>query len=79
VRRNKRGPSLEIAAVKNATGRYAAQCLPLPEAHERICEAVARSVTHLRSGQAPPLYVVHVVYGFAPRVPFVDAAVLGFA
>ena len=52
------GPTLEIAAVKNATGRYAAQCLPLPEARERICEAVARSVTHLRSGQSPPLYVV---------------------
>jgi D-amino peptidase len=52
------GPTLEIAAVKNATGRYAAQCLPLPEARERICEAVARAVTHLRSGQAPPLYAV---------------------
>jgi D-amino peptidase len=52
------GPSLEIAAVKNATGRYAAQCLPLTEARERICEAVARSVTHLRNGQAPPMFVV---------------------
>jgi D-amino peptidase len=52
------GPTLEIAAVKNATGRYAAQCLPLPEARERICEAVARSVTHLRNGQSPPLYRV---------------------
>jgi D-amino peptidase len=52
------GATLEIAAVKNATGRYAAQCLPLAEARERICEAVARAVTHLRGGQAPPLYIV---------------------
>jgi D-amino peptidase len=46
------GPALEIAVVKNATGRYAAQCLPLAEARERICEAAARSVTKFRSGQA---------------------------
>ncbi len=47
------GPALEIAVVKNATGRYAAQCLPLAEARERICEAAARAVTKFRSGQAP--------------------------
>jgi len=47
------GQSLEIAVVKNATGRYAAQCLPLAEARERICEAAARAVTKFRSGQAP--------------------------
>ena len=52
------GPTLEIAAVKNATGRYAAQCLPLAEARERICEAVARAVTHLRAGQRRALYSV---------------------
>jgi D-amino peptidase len=46
------GPALEIAVVKNATGRFAAQCLPLAEARERICEAAARAVTRFRSGQA---------------------------
>jgi D-amino peptidase len=49
------GPALEIAVVKNATGRFAAQCLPLAEARERICEAAARGVTKCRSGQAPAL------------------------
>ena len=47
------GAALEIAVVKNATGRYAAQCLPLTEARERICEAAARAVSKLRAGQAP--------------------------
>ncbi len=52
------GPALEIAVVKNATGRFAAQCLPLAEARERICEAAARGVTRLRTGQAPALFQV---------------------
>ncbi len=47
------GASLEIAVIKNATGRYAAQCLPLAEARERICEAAARALSKLRAGQAP--------------------------
>jgi D-amino peptidase len=47
------GAALEIAVVKNATGRYAAQCLPLAEARERICEAAARAVTRFKLGQAP--------------------------
>jgi D-amino peptidase len=58
------GPALEIAVVKNATGRYAAQCLPLAEARERICEAAARAMTRFRSGQAaapfrlqPPIHL----------------------
>jgi D-amino peptidase len=50
------GPALEIAVVKNATGRFAAQCLPLAEARERICESVARGVTRLRTGKAPALF-----------------------
>jgi D-amino peptidase len=50
------GPALEIAVVKNATGRYAAQCLPLVEARERICEAAARAVTKFRAGQAAPAW-----------------------
>jgi len=50
------GLALEIAVVKNATGRFAAQCLPLAEARERICEAAARAVTRFRAGQAPAPY-----------------------
>jgi len=46
------GPELEIAVVKNATGRFAAQCLPLAEARERICDACARGVLKLREGRA---------------------------
>jgi D-amino peptidase len=52
------GPALEIAVVKNATGRYAAQCLPLAEARERICEAAARAVIKFREGRAAPAYTV---------------------
>jgi D-amino peptidase len=42
---------VEIAAVKMGTGRYAAECLPLPEARERICEAVARAVSKRKKGE----------------------------
>ena len=52
------GTALEIAVVKNATGRYAAQCLPLAEARERICEAAARAVIKFRAGRAAPAYQV---------------------
>ena len=52
------GAALEIAVVKNATGRFAAQCLPLAEAREKICEAAARAVIKLREGKAPPPYKV---------------------
>ena len=46
------GPALEIAVVKNATGRFAAQCLSLAEAREHICEAAARAVSRFREGRA---------------------------
>jgi D-amino peptidase len=49
---NTLGPELEIAVVKNATGHQAAQCLPLSEARQKICEAVARAVLKFRQGQA---------------------------
>lgn len=52
------GPALEIAVVKNATGRYAAQCLPLAEARERICEAAARAVLKFREGRSARPYSV---------------------
>jgi D-amino peptidase len=54
------GPALEIAVVKNATGRYAAQCLPLAEARERICDAAARGVLKFREGQAASTFHVNV-------------------
>lgn len=52
------GPEVEVAVVKQATGRYAAECLPLAEAREKICEAVARGVARLKNGQAPKPYRV---------------------
>jgi D-amino peptidase len=65
------GPALQIAVVKNATGRYAAQCLPLPEARERICEAAAGGVVRLRQGQAAPAYRLSAPVRLA--VEFVEA------
>jgi len=47
------GAELEIAVVKNATGRFAAQCLPLAEARHKICETAARAVSKFREGKAP--------------------------
>lgn len=52
------GQEVEVAVVKLGTGRYAAECLPLAEAREKICEAVARGVTKLKSGQGPTPYAV---------------------
>lgn len=52
------GASLEIAVVKNATGRFAAQCLSLAEARHKICEAAARAVSKFRAGQAPAPFVI---------------------
>jgi D-amino peptidase len=48
------GDDLEVAVVKVGTGRFAAQCLPLREARQKICEAVARGVSRLRSGARQP-------------------------
>jgi D-amino peptidase len=47
------GQEVEVAVVKMGTGRYAAECLPLPQAREKICEAVARGVTKQKGGQGP--------------------------
>lgn len=44
---------LEVAVVKLATGRYAAECLPLGDAREQICEAAARAVARRKAGQGP--------------------------
>lgn len=52
------GAQLEVAVVKNATGRFAAQCLPLAEARHKICEAVSRGVLNWQAGQAPAPFVI---------------------
>ena len=49
------GP-VEVAIVKRATGRLAAECLPVPAAQQRIQEAAARAVDRLRTGRAPSPY-----------------------
>ena len=41
-------PNVEVAAVKVARGRSAAECLPLETAHQKIREAAARAVSRLR-------------------------------
>ncbi len=52
------GPELEVAVVKLGTGRFAAECLPLAESREKICEAVARGVNKLKSGAGGKPYQV---------------------
>lgn len=52
------GAAVEIAVVKNASSRFAAQCLPLPEARQRICEAAARAVTKFKGGKGPKPFAV---------------------
>lgn len=44
---------IEIAVVKQAGGRMAAECLPPDIAQEKICDASRRAVERLRSGDAP--------------------------
>lgn len=50
------GPQVEVAVVKLGTGRYAAECLPLPEAREKICEALARGASKLKAGNGAKPY-----------------------
>lgn len=54
------GADVEVGVVKLGTGRYAAELMPLNEAREKICEAVARGVTALRvkNGQGAKPYRV---------------------
>ena len=46
--------SIELAAVKHATSRFSAECMPPQVAQDKICEAAARAVTRLAAGQAMP-------------------------
>jgi len=45
--------AVEVAIVKRATGRMAAECLPPEVAQQKIREAAARAVNRLRVGQSP--------------------------
>jgi D-amino peptidase len=73
---------MEIAVVKQATGRFAAECLPPEVSQEAIFTAAARAVNRLTQGDAPDPFVldtpVRVTIEFftsdmadrAARVPF---------
>jgi len=45
---------IEVAAIKHATGRMSAECLPPQVSQTKICEAAARAVSRLKTGDAPP-------------------------
>jgi D-amino peptidase len=71
------GPEVEVAVVKLGTGRYAAECLPLPEAREKICEALARGVSKLKVGAKPQRLTGPVQLAVEFRFPHqTDAAFL---
>ena len=73
---------LEIAIVKQATGRFAAECLPPEVSQELIYMSAARAVTRLTEGDVPDPFVldtpVRVTVEFftsdmadrATRIPF---------
>ncbi len=66
------GADLDVAVVKLGTGRYAAECLPLAESREKICEAVARGVGTLRvkGGAGGKLYKVETPARLAVEFKF---------
>jgi D-amino peptidase len=66
------GADLDVAVVKLGTGRYAAECLPLAESREKICEAVARGVGTLRvkSGAGGKLYKIETPARLAAEFKF---------
>ncbi len=49
---------VERAAVKHATGRFSAECLPPQVAQEMIFNAAARAVTRLAEGDSPEPFVL---------------------
>lgn len=52
------GLNVEVAVVKLGSGQHAAECLPLGDAREKICEAWARAATHAAQSTAPPPWQV---------------------
>jgi D-amino peptidase len=60
------GP-IEVAVVKRATGHLSAECLPLDQAYDKICEAAARAIMRLKGGELKPFWLenpVNVRLGF---------------
>jgi D-amino peptidase len=57
--------SIETAAVKRASGRMAAECLPPEETQAAIYSAAVQAVSCLRAGEAPP--------PFRPQTPIAVA------
>jgi D-aminopeptidase len=51
---------METAVVKQASGRFAAECLPLQATQELIFMAAARAVTRLSDSDVPDPFVVDV-------------------
>ncbi len=73
------GAELEVGVVKLGTGRYAAECLPQADAHEKVCEAVARGVARLKNRTAPRPHQVSTPVELAVEFTFphhVDQAFL---
>jgi D-amino peptidase len=56
---------VEVAVVKKARGRFAADLTPIALAQEKICEAAARAVTRLRNRNAPPPFAVPAPFRLA--------------
>ncbi|MBN2549601.1 MAG: M55 family metallopeptidase [Anaerolineales bacterium] len=54
------GP-LETAVVKHATSRFAAECLPIPDAQELIYQAARRGIENLKAGRTKPFRLVEPV------------------
>lgn len=50
--------ALETAVVKQASGRYSAECLPPAVSHEMIRNAARPAVQRLKNGDMPDLFVV---------------------
>jgi D-amino peptidase len=70
-------PNIETAVVKQARGRFAAECLPLEAAHMRLRETAGRALNRVRSDMSlqpykvqPPILVVveYVTTEMADRV-----------
>lgn len=71
------GP-LETAVVKRATGRFAAECLPIPDAQELIYQAARQGVENMKAGKARAFHLdepVQVTIEFA-STDMADKAIL---
>ena len=66
--------AIEAVAVKEATGRMAAHCLPPEMAQEKIYEAARRAVTRLREGDAPQPFSLSTPVTLTVEFPKSDMA-----